>query len=193
MSDATVHVGKVVRSKSAPIPNADAFAALKEIVAAAREYGRIRQEEQTKRAAIAAAEHVQVDRIHSAEKILSLYFERVFAERAQTSGEMFVRLDQAMVQGTRRWFTLLSGASSISPSHRRSPALTTSASSGRNSVPTTTRSNSDLVGYCGGPLIQALIMHCLKSAMALVDITLSWPTSMSGRLLTQCHLELADY
>lgn len=97
MSDATVHAGKVVRSKFAPIPNADAFAALKEIVAAAREYGRIRQEEQTKRAAIAAAEHVQVDRIHSAEKILRLYFERVFAERAQTSGEMFVRLDQAMV------------------------------------------------------------------------------------------------
>jgi hypothetical protein len=99
MTDATVHVGKVVRSKSAPIPNADALAALKEIVAAAREYGRIRQEEQTKRAAIAAADHVQVDRIHSAEKILSLYFERVFAERAQTSGEMFVRLDQAMVSG----------------------------------------------------------------------------------------------
>ena len=99
MSDETVHVGKVVRSKSVPIPNADAFAALKEIVAAAREYGRIRQAQQTKRAAIAAAEHVQVARIHAAEKNLRPYFERVFAERAQTSGEMFVRLDQAMVSG----------------------------------------------------------------------------------------------
>ena len=98
MSDA-VHVGKLVRSKSSPIRNADAFAALNEIVAAAREYGRIRQEERTKRAAIAAAEHVQVDRIQAAEEILRLYFERVFAERAQTSEEMFVRLDQAMDSG----------------------------------------------------------------------------------------------
>jgi hypothetical protein len=99
MPDATVHVGKVVQPKSVPIPIADAFAALNEIVAAAREYGRIRQAEQTKRAAIAAAEHVQVARIHAAEKNLRPYFERVFAERAQTSGEMFVRLDQAMDSG----------------------------------------------------------------------------------------------
>ncbi|MFJ9579347.1 hypothetical protein ACIRQF_23575 [Streptomyces sp. NPDC101191] len=98
MSD-TVHIGKVLRSKSSPVPTAEAFAALNEIVAAAREYGRIRQQEQTKRAAIAAAEHVQVDRIHAAEKSLKLYFERVFAERARTSEEMFVRLDQAMDAG----------------------------------------------------------------------------------------------
>ena len=99
MSDAPVRVGKVVRSKASPIPNADAFAALSEIVAAAREYGRVRQEEQTKRAAIAAAEHGQVNRIHAAEKTLRLYFERVFAERAQTGEEMFARLDQAMDSG----------------------------------------------------------------------------------------------
>ena len=99
MSDGTVHAGKVVRSKSIPIPNAQAFAALNEIVAASREYGRIRQEEQTKRAAIAGAEHVQVERIHAAESILKLYFDRVFAERAKTSDEMFVRLDQAMELG----------------------------------------------------------------------------------------------
>jgi hypothetical protein len=99
MFDATVHAGKVVRSKSSPIPNADAFAALNEIVAAAREYGRIRQEEQTKRAAIAAEEHAQVQRIHAAEQILRLYFDRVFAERARNSEEMFVRLDQAMDSG----------------------------------------------------------------------------------------------
>ena len=99
MSEVPVHRSEVVGSKLIPIPNADALAALREIVAAAREYGRIRQEEQTKRAAIAAVEHVQVDRIHAAEKILRLYFERVFAERAQTGEEMFVRLDQAMDSG----------------------------------------------------------------------------------------------
>jgi len=99
VSEVPVVRGEVVGSKSMPIPNADALAALREIVAAAREYGRIRQEEQTKRAAIAAVEHAQVDRIHAAETILRLYFERVFAERAQTSEEMFVRLDQAMDSG----------------------------------------------------------------------------------------------
>ena len=44
-------------------------------------------------------EHVQVDRIHAAEKILRLYFERVSWSRAETSEEMFVRLDQAMDSG----------------------------------------------------------------------------------------------
>jgi hypothetical protein len=99
MSDPKVHVAKVVKSKSSPVQSADAFAALSEIVSAAREYGRIRQEEQTKRTAIAAAEHVQVDRIHAAEQVLRIYFDRVFAERAQTSEEMFTRLDQAMDSG----------------------------------------------------------------------------------------------
>ncbi len=98
MSDKPVRPDEVI-SKSTTIPNADALAALHEMVAAAREYGRIREEEQTKRAAIAYAEHVQVDRIHAAEKILRLYFERVFAEHAQTSEEMFVRLDRAMDSG----------------------------------------------------------------------------------------------
>lgn len=99
MTDVPARRGEIVGSKRIAIPSADALAALHEIVAAAREYGRIRQEEQTKRAAIAAAEHVQVDRIHAAEEILRLYFERVFGERAQTSDEMFVRLDQAMDSG----------------------------------------------------------------------------------------------
>lgn len=98
MADERILRGEVVGSRSS-VPSADALAALNEIVAAAREYSRIREEEQTKRAAITAAEHVQVDRIHAAEQILRLYFERVFAERAQTTDEMFVRLDQAMDSG----------------------------------------------------------------------------------------------
>ncbi|MFE6224145.1 MULTISPECIES: hypothetical protein [unclassified Streptomyces] len=98
MSD-TVHTGKILRPTAPAIPAADAVAALHEIVAAAREYGRIRQEEQTKRAAVAAAEHVQVERIRAAEASLRHYFDRVFAERARTGTEMFVRLDQAMESG----------------------------------------------------------------------------------------------
>lgn len=90
---------EVLGPQRLPVPSADALAALHEIVAAAREFGRIRHEEATKRAAIAAAEHVQVDRIHAAEQILRLYFERVFAERAKSSEEMFARLDVAMDSG----------------------------------------------------------------------------------------------
>lgn len=99
MSDNTVYPDEVLRPRATSILNADAFAALSEIVSAAREYGRIRQEELTKRAAIEAEEHEQVSRIQAAEKILKLYFEQVFAERAQTSKAMFVRLDQAMDSG----------------------------------------------------------------------------------------------
>ncbi|MFK5635996.1 hypothetical protein [Ornithinimicrobium sp. LYQ103] len=98
MTEPKVHVGKVLKANT-PIANADAFAALNQIVAAAREYGQIRQTEGTKRAAIAAEEHVQVDRIRAAEGVLQLYFERVFEERASTSGEMFARLDEAMESG----------------------------------------------------------------------------------------------
>jgi len=98
MTEPKVHVGKVVKGK-APIANGDAFAALNQIVAAAREYGQIRQTEATKRAAIAAEEHVQVDRIRAAEGVLKLYFDRVFEERAKTNAEMFTRLDEAMESG----------------------------------------------------------------------------------------------
>jgi hypothetical protein len=98
MTEPKVHVGKDVKAKT-PIANADAFVALNQIVAAAREYGQIRQSEVTKRAAIAAEEHVQVDRIRAAEGVLKLYFDRVFEERANTNGEMFARLDEAMESG----------------------------------------------------------------------------------------------
>ena len=66
MADPPVR-GEIVPAKRALVLDADAFAALNEIVSAAREYGRIREEEQTKRAAIAAEEHIQVDRIHAAD------------------------------------------------------------------------------------------------------------------------------
>lgn len=85
--------------KGLPMPGADALAALREIVGAASEYTKLRQEEQTKRAAIAAEEHVQVDRIRAAEGVLRLYFDRVFAERRQASDAMFARLDEAMTTG----------------------------------------------------------------------------------------------
>lgn len=99
MSDKPVPAGRSAEARSSPDPTADALAALREVVSFGREYGRVKQEEQTKRAAIAAAEHVQIDRIRGAEKILRLYFDSVFAERRQTSEAMFDRLDTAMDLG----------------------------------------------------------------------------------------------
>lgn len=81
------------------VTNVDALAAVREIVSAASEYGRVREEEQTKREAIAAVERVQVQRIQAAEGVLRDYFERSFAERAKTSQDMFARLDQALETG----------------------------------------------------------------------------------------------
>lgn len=95
MSEVTIRNG----SGAFSIPTADAMAALTEIVSAAREYNQIREVEQTKRADIAAEEHVQVERINAAEGILREYFDRVFAERAQTNKELFSRLDTAMESG----------------------------------------------------------------------------------------------
>ncbi|MBB1048719.1 hypothetical protein G6028_13180 [Dietzia cercidiphylli] len=77
----------------------EALNALGEIVQVAREYGQLAQTERTRRAAIAAAESVQVARIEAAEATLKMYFDRVFAERRQSSDAMFVRLDQAMEAG----------------------------------------------------------------------------------------------
>lgn len=95
----TAKMGEVVAKFAGPISSLDAFKALNEVVQAAREYGEISQVEQSRRAAIAAAEAVQVARLQAAENTLKLYFDRVFAERKETNEAMFVRLDQAMEAG----------------------------------------------------------------------------------------------
>lgn len=88
-------VGKVIGS----IDVFDALKALNTVVAAAREYGEISQVEQSRRAAIAAAEALQIGRLQAAETTLRMYFDRVFAERRETNQAMFERLDQAMETG----------------------------------------------------------------------------------------------
>lgn len=91
-------VGKVIGS----IETLDAMKALDAVVAAAREYGEISQVEQSRRAAIAAAEAVQIRRLQAAENTLRMYFDRVFEERRETNRAMFERLDQAMETGDPR-------------------------------------------------------------------------------------------
>ncbi|MGE5765368.1 MAG: hypothetical protein ACM3ZF_16325 [Mycobacterium leprae] len=88
--------GEVLRRVAGkPIDAATAFAALADLIDAVSEYGRIREEERTKRRAIAAYEKIELERIRAAEAILSDYFVHVFHERSSTFDALFARLDQA--------------------------------------------------------------------------------------------------
>ncbi len=99
MNDNSMERAGSVDRVVAIVTNVDAIAAVRELVSAASEYGRVREQEQTKRAVIAATERAFVARIHSAETVLRDYFERAFAERAKVSEEMFARLDHALESG----------------------------------------------------------------------------------------------
>lgn len=91
-----VHEAHVV-DKPRGLPTAlDGFAALGQIVDAAREFGAIYQTEHTKRAQLAAYEETEVARIKAAESVLKGYFEQVFAERRSNFEELFSRLDTAL-------------------------------------------------------------------------------------------------
>lgn len=94
-----VHEARVVKPGKGAITAPDGFAALTEIVEAARECIVVHDVERTNRAKIRAYEATEVARIKAAENILRSYFEQVFAERRTTFGELFSRLDQALEQG----------------------------------------------------------------------------------------------
>ena len=94
-----VHVGNVVRSGRASIAAVDGFAALNQIVEAARECINVHEVESTKRAKLAAYETTEVARIRAAETVLRDYFAQVFAERRNLYEELFARLDQALDKG----------------------------------------------------------------------------------------------
>lgn len=94
-----IHEARVVEPARGSITAPDGFAALTEIVEAARECIAVHNVERTKRAKIGAYEATEVARIKAAENVLRSYFEQVFAERRTTFGELFSRLDQAMEQG----------------------------------------------------------------------------------------------
>ena len=91
------HIAKA--AGKAPPSALDGFAALGEIVEAARECITTHQVENTKRVKIRAYQETEVSRIKAAEAILKNYFGQVFAERRETFDELFSRLDQALDQG----------------------------------------------------------------------------------------------
>ena len=94
-----IHEAQVLKPTKGPIQALDGFAALNEIVKAARECVEVHSVERSKRKKIEAYEVTEVARIKAAEDLLRGYFEQVFAERRANFGELFSRLDQAMEQG----------------------------------------------------------------------------------------------
>ncbi len=95
----TVHMGKIANSTRAPLSAVNGFAALNEIVEAARECINIHEVEQTRRARIQAYEATEVARIKAAEAVLKDYFERAFTERRALYQEFFSKLDGALDEG----------------------------------------------------------------------------------------------
>src|SRR6476661_3168356 len=94
-----VHVGRVVNAARGSVRAMDGFAALNQIVEAARECIHIHEVESTKRARLEAYEATEVARIRAAESVLKDYFTQAFAERRTVFEEMFARLDRALDEG----------------------------------------------------------------------------------------------
>ncbi|MGY1722745.1 hypothetical protein [Blastococcus sp. SYSU DS0533] len=94
--------GVVVAPAKSALSAVDALGALNNVVDGARDYLRLREEEQTKRAKIDAYATVEVARIQEASSFLKQYFEQVFAERSTTIDGLFRHLDIAMTNGDGR-------------------------------------------------------------------------------------------
>lgn len=92
-------VSRTVRATAKAVPQADALAALNNVVEAGREYLRLREEHTTKRAQLDAYATLETNRIRAAERVLADYFERVFDERSDNFDEMWSRLDTAAEEG----------------------------------------------------------------------------------------------
>ncbi|MCD9198334.1 hypothetical protein [Aeromicrobium wangtongii] len=93
-------IGKVVTGKGgAAVTSSDALNALTNIISTARECFETHDEQLTARAKLQAYETTEVRRIKAAQKLLSQYFDQVFAERRAIYQGMFARLDAALDRG----------------------------------------------------------------------------------------------
>lgn len=81
------------------ITGADALTALNQLVTATRESIQIHETESTKREQLRTYRETEVRRIKSSEKMLSQYFDQIFAERAETHLKLFAGLDVALESG----------------------------------------------------------------------------------------------
>jgi hypothetical protein len=82
------------------VPNADAAAgALQQIVQAFSQMVTISEQESTKRAAISAQLEARMEEIASSERMLAMYFNKIFAERDKVFTRFFDELDRARESG----------------------------------------------------------------------------------------------
>ncbi|RBY91063.1 hypothetical protein [Blastococcus sp. TF02A-30] len=91
--------GDVLPPVGSALRSVDAMGALDNVIDGARDYLRLREEEQSKRAKIDAYASVEITRIQEASSALKSYFEQVFAERSTTIDGLFRHLDVAMASG----------------------------------------------------------------------------------------------
>jgi hypothetical protein len=98
------------RKPGVSIPGAEALAALNNVVEAAREYLRLREEHTTRRANIDAYKVLETERIRAAENVLNNYFKQVFDERAKNFSDLLQRLDKAAHDGNDHMVTETLGA-----------------------------------------------------------------------------------
>jgi hypothetical protein len=77
----------------------DLTAAVGEIVGATQDYLQTREQERTRRVAIAAAERVAIARIESQRALICQALDRAFDERAVVFGGLLENLDTALAQG----------------------------------------------------------------------------------------------
>ncbi len=104
MSEANEKLIPAKVSKSAhvvgkAVSQADALAALNNVVEAGREYFRLREEHMTTRARLDAYRALESKKISAAERVLTDYFDHVFKERSENFEEMWSRLDAAAEDG----------------------------------------------------------------------------------------------
>jgi uncharacterized membrane-anchored protein YjiN (DUF445 family) len=90
---------KATRIVDKAVSQADALAALNNIIDAGREYLTLHKEQSTRRAKIEAYRALESDKTQKAERALSNYFDLVFRERAGNFRELWARLDDAAEAG----------------------------------------------------------------------------------------------
>jgi len=72
------------------------FTAANNIISAAIEYGKIKEEEITKRVAIVSSSNENIEKIRASKEIFLEYLELEYSERYAVYSELFERLDQAI-------------------------------------------------------------------------------------------------
>lgn len=92
----------MTKEKLAPndiVSGADALQAINAILGACKDYQRVRQEEETKRAGIQAQKEVVLENLRSQKAVILHYLDRAFDERRQNFESFFNSLDRTLEMG----------------------------------------------------------------------------------------------